>query len=172
MKQKQDDPTFQRNRAAKRLHLLHKMELAKLEELVKFLEIDQSSWNEWQRQDKLSFILAIKSWVIRSTDAEKLRQLAQMIDDFKSTPTKLTFDEWWKTVWEDVEAVDWRHCETCVGTGKLPSKTLGRDDVDCGECDGRGRITVYQLDDKRGTQQELYDKFTPVEANHEPTNNA
>jgi len=90
MKQKQDDPTFQRNRAAKRLHLLHKMELAKLEELVKFLEIDQSSWNEWQRQDKLSFILAIKSWVIRSTDAPKLRQLAEQLTTLKAGQISLS----------------------------------------------------------------------------------
>ena len=79
---KTDDPTFQHNRVAKRLHLLRKMEMAKLEELVKFLEIDLSSWQEWQRKP-LYYSLEIKECVMRSRDAGKLRQVAQMIDELK-----------------------------------------------------------------------------------------
>jgi len=168
MKQKPSKLDTARNIVAMKLHILKDLSPSALTELLKILSIELAN----EDRVKYGYITAIRSAVIKETDAAKLRQLGQKLDQFKAaalmkaawgdkTPTILDFDEWWKTIWEDVEAVDWRHCETCVGTGKLPSKMLGWDDVDCGECDGRGRITVYQLDNKRGTAQELYEMFTP-----------
>lgn len=78
MKQKSTKLDAARNKAAMKLHHLDDLDLSALAELAKIMGVAVEH-PEW----KYGYCTAIRSAVMKATDADKLRQLAQKLDDFK-----------------------------------------------------------------------------------------